>query len=193
LSEAFSLRPGTSDDLPSLAALDSSFRSDWVLIVERGSDAIEQTIGLRWRKVKPDGSTRRVPGEAESLAEATGQARRFVVAVVDGSIAGYLLVRQQWNNTAEIDEIIVDAPQRGLGIGRAFVQEAEAFARERGLRAVQWETQTDNRQAIEFAVAHGFRIAGFHDAFYRNDDLERQASPDFQGIAVFMTKALAPS
>ena len=93
-----------------------------------------------------------------------------------------------WNRTAEIALIIVDRAHRGRGIGGRFVAEAESFARERSLRAVQWEVQNDNRRAIEFALARGFRIAGFHDALYRNDDLDRQRAPDFRGIALYLTK-----
>ncbi len=186
--EGFDIRDGTPGDLPALVALDSSFSNEWVLVLERRADAVEQTIELRWRKVKRAGSTRDFASDVESLAGETGRAARFLVAEVDGRVAGYLTLREQWNRTAEIDAIIVDAAHRGRGIGRRFVEEAEAFAGERGLRAVQWEAQTDNRAAIEFAAARGFRLAGLHDAFYRNDDLARQTEPDFRGIAIFMTK-----
>ncbi|MEX1255936.1 MAG: GNAT family N-acetyltransferase [Dehalococcoidia bacterium] len=192
-NEAFRLRDGTTDDLPALAALDSSFGNEWVLVVGRGGDAIEQTIELRWRKVKPEGSTRSFGTDETWPADEALRADRFVVAEVDGRVAGFVALREQWNRTVEIDAIVVEARYRGRGIGRWFVEDAEAFARERGLRAVQWEAQTDNRNAIEFAVARGFRIAGFHDAFYRNDDRERQTEPDFLGIAVFMTKAVLPT
>ena len=192
-NDAFRLRDGSPDDLPALAALDSSFDNEWVLIVERARDAIEQTVELRWRKVKDDGTTRSFGTDATRPADDAQRADRFVVAEVDGRVAGFVTLREQWNRTAEIDAVIVDAAYRGRGIGRALVGEAESFAHERGLRAVQWEAQTDNRHAIEFAVAHGFRIAGFHDAFYRNDDLERQTEPDFLGIAVFMTKSVLPT
>jgi ribosomal protein S18 acetylase RimI-like enzyme len=84
----------------------------------------------------------------------------------------------------------VDAAHRRRGLGRAFVVEAERYARERGLRALQWEAQTDNRNAIEFALANGFRIAGFHDALYRNDDLPRKEAQHFRGIALFLTKPI---
>jgi GNAT superfamily N-acetyltransferase len=185
------LRDGTPEDLPALAALDGSFNNEWVLIVERSGGAIEQSVSLRWRKVKPDGSTRAFGVDETWPYEEAEQADRFLVAEVDGRVAGFLTLRELWNRTAGIDAIIVDRAYRGLGVGRAFVREAEAFAQERGLRAVLWEAQTDNRPAIEFAVAHGFRIAGFHDAYYRNDDLVRQREADFLGIAVFMTKAVA--
>ncbi len=46
-------------------------------------------------------------------------------------------------------------------------------------------------QDIRMAVVnHQGLFAGFHDALYRNDDLDQQEATDFRGIAVFLTKPL---
>jgi ribosomal protein S18 acetylase RimI-like enzyme len=186
---AWKLRAGRESDLPAIAKLDGSFSNEWLLELRRFGDPIAQTIELRWQKVRPSGSRRDTPVDDEELRAAG----RFVVAEAGRRVVGYLALKKNWNNTAEIAEIIVDAAHRGRGLGRRFVREAEGFARHHRLRAVQWEAQNDNRAALEFAVSQGFRIAGFHDALYRNRGNEQQRAADFRGLAVFLVKELGPS
>ena len=192
---AFALRNGTADDLPALARVDGSFESDWVLWLERRGGPIEQTVELRWRKVKPDGSRRGFDLDAGAMLvdveSEFGRSDRMIVAGAGGRVAGFLMLGTNWNRTAEINAIIIDREYRRRGLGQTFVAEAEAYARERDLRAVQWETQTDNRAAIEFAAAQGFRIAAVHDALYDNRGIERQGDADFRGLAVYLVKELA--
>ncbi len=198
-SERWKLRAGRESDLPALAKLDSSFNNEWLLQLHRHGDPIEQTVALRWRKVRPEGSRRELLAEAaagdfegvvEELRRDMERSQRFIVAEVDRRIVGLLMIGAQWNNTAEIAAIIVDAAYRRRGLGRRLVREAEAFARRRGLRAVHWEAQTDNRPAIEFCIAQGFRLAGFHDALYENRGDQRQTATGFRGLAVFLVKEL---
>ena len=191
--DGFQLREGSPEDFPALSRIDGSISTEWVLYVSRSGAPDEQTIGLEWRQVKPAGSNRRID-TAESLDELHTEWKRsdrLLIAAVDGDIAGCLMLGTNWNKTAELTLILVDAAHRRQGIGQGFVEEAEAYARDRGFRALQWETQNDNRDAIEFGLAQGFRIAGFHDAFYHNDDLDQQEATDFRGIAVFLTKPIA--
>jgi ribosomal protein S18 acetylase RimI-like enzyme len=187
------LREGSPDDFPALAPIDGSASNDWVLIIERSGDATEQDVSFRWEQTKQVDSYRRlaVANAIEELEVEWKRSARLVIAEIEGRPAGFLMLGVNWNRTAECTLIIVDRAHRGRGIGSRFVAEAETFARERDLRALQWEVQNDNRRAIEFALAHGFRIAGFHDALYRNDDLERQRAPDFRGIALYLTKAVS--
>jgi len=190
-STDFVLREGSQEDLPRLADIDGSFSNEWVLHIGRAGDAIEQSITLGWRRLKPAGSTRDIGFDYEELLRqltTSYASSRFVVAETGSRLAGYVMIGEQWNKTAELMTIIIDASYRRRGLGRRLVAEAEAFARERGLRGLQWEAQTDNRNAIEFAVSQGFRIAGFHDAFYSNDDLSRQGEADFRGVALFMAR-----
>ena len=189
----FQLREGSPEDFPALSRIDGSASTEWILHVNRSGEPDEQTIELKWRQIKPAGSSRRID-PAESLDELHiewKRSDRLLIADVDGDVAGCLMLGENWNKTAELTLILVDAAHRRQGIGQRLVQEAEGYARDRGLRALQWEVQNDNRDAIEFALAQGFRIAGFHDALYHNDDLGQQEAPDFRGIALFLTKAVA--
>lgn len=191
----FRLWDGSESDLPLLMKVDGGFSTEWVLFLQRRGRPDEQTIELRWRRAKPAGSRRGAftadaQGELEELRTELRRSDRLLIAEADGRIVGYLMLGSNWNRTAEITLIIIDAAYRGRGLGSRFVREAEAFARERGLRAIQWEAQNDNRNALEFALAQGFRIAGFHDALYHNRGYERQAADEFRGLAVFLTKEL---
>ena len=186
------VREGSPADFPALSRIDGSLSTDWVLHIERRGSPTEQTLQFTWRQVKAAGSKRRID-TAESLEELQTEWKRsdrLLIAEVDGAAVGCLMLGENWNKTAELTLIIVDSAHRRRGIGRRFVQEAAAYARKRALRALQWEAQNDNREAIEFGLSQGFRIAGFHDALYRKDDLARQDAPDFRGIALFLTKTL---
>lgn len=184
------IRRGDEADFRAVAEIDSSFSNEWLLELRRMNDPIEQTIDLRWRKVRPGGSTRDFAVNKAALREELQACDRWVVAEARNHVAGYLALKKNWNQTAELGAIIVDAAFRGRGIGRRFIREAETFARRRGLRALQWEAQNDNRQALEFAVSQGFRIAGFHDAVYRNRGHDQQRAAGFRGIAVFLVREL---
>ena len=186
----FRFREGSSADLPSLARLEGSFSDEWVLYLEQEGGPIEQTVTRRWRKTKPDGSRQDLRMDLEELATELDRSERLIIAEHDGRIAGYLMLKTNWNRTTEIAVVIVDLAYRRRGLGRLFLQASESYARERSLRAIQWEAQTDNRNAIEFAISHGFRIAGYHDALYHNRGFERQNAGDFRGLAIFLTREL---
>jgi ribosomal protein S18 acetylase RimI-like enzyme len=187
----FTFREGSGTDLTALVALDSSFNSEWVLYLERHGGAIEQTVDLRWRKARPAGSHRQFETSVERLARHLSRSECLVIGETNGDVAGYLMLATNWwNQTAEVVEVLVDLNYRGQGLGKLFVELAETFARERRLRALQWEAQNDNRHAIEFACSQGFRIAGFHDAYYENRGYERQDAVDSIGLAIFLTREL---
>lgn len=57
---------------------------------------------------------------------------------------------------AFVDDLFIQAPFRGVGLGTAALQEVRAFCLERGVRALHLETGRDN------IVAHAlYRRAGF--------------------------------
>ena len=112
---------------------------------------------------------------------------RLLVAEIDGAIRGRMLLWEKWNQTLGVEDVAVDRPYRRQGLGKALLGEAKRIAVEEGLRAVSWEAQTDNREAIEFLLANGFRLSGLDHMLYHNDGLERQLAPDFRGLALFFT------
>ncbi len=72
----FRLREGSSKDLPALAQVDGSFSNEWVLYLQRRGGPIEQTIELRWRKVRPAGSRRgSLPSTSKEFEEERDELR----------------------------------------------------------------------------------------------------------------------
>ena len=109
----------------------------------------------------------------DRLREALSQANDFLVAEVDGDVAGLLvLMVPEWSDAAEITDLAVDIAFRRLGAGRALVEAAAAWARERALRALWVEPRADNHAAISFYVSLGFRLSGLNDRLYSNADHE---------------------
>jgi ribosomal protein S18 acetylase RimI-like enzyme len=85
-----------------------------------------------------------------------------LVAEVQGRVVGLLslvcyrtLFHQ--GGTALINELVVQAGQRGRGVGRLLVREAVRRARAAGMDEVEVSTESGNRAAAGF-----YRACGFH-------------------------------
>lgn len=89
-----------------------------------------------------------------------------VVAVLpDGSIAGYLCLKQVLDE-AEILDVAVGESQRGKGVGRLLVQQALESAGERGAALVSLEVRVGNREAIALYESLGFRETARRKGYY---------------------------
>lgn len=94
------------------------------------------------------------------------------LAYLDGSVAGRVVLSEGWNRYAWIEDIAVDARCRRLGVGRALMDRAIAWAIERGLPGIRLETQSNNVPACKFYEACGFQLGGFDRNLYRGLDEE---------------------
>ena len=166
------VRPATEGDFAALARLDLTYPAGRYLHIERTGEAPQHTFRLQWREQdSPDAVYADYP--EERLRGAVQRAGLFLVAEVDGAAAGLLMVVvPAWTDAAEITDLAVNRGARRSGAGRALVQAAAAWARERGYRALWVEPSADNAAAIEFYLALGFRISGFNDRLYSNADDE---------------------
>ena len=184
----FSTRRGAEADIPACAAIDDSIATDRVLLLDIAGEAPEHRVTLSWQQTKPAGSSRRLINARDELAAAVAASERFWVAELDGRPAGFLLLnRQSWHpTTGDIYDIAVDRPYRGRGVGSALVDVMKDYARRAGLRGVFWEAQTDNFDAISFALRRGFRFAGFNDSSYQSDNIALQRDASFRGIAIYL-------
>ena len=167
------VRPATEADLPALTRLDLTYPTDRVLALERSGDPPEPTFALRWRYRVPAPMAVYATYTLDGLREALKRVDLFLVAEVDGDIAGLLMITvPSWTDAAEITDLAVDIAFRRLGAGRALVEAAGEWARERGYRALWVEPSADNHAAISFYTALGFRLSGFNDRLYSNTDHE---------------------
>ena len=168
------VRDVTAADFESLTKLDLTYTiGDRYLALERSGTEPELTYSMRWRT----GTARErvydtltVDGLRDALQKHTDA---FFVAEVDGALAGYeMIAKPRWTDAAEITDVAVDRPARRSGAGRALIDAAVAWARERNLRALWVEPQGEAGGTIDFYLKLGFRISGTNDRWYTNDDGE---------------------
>ena len=164
------VRPATETDFSALAHLDLTYPTNRYLAIERSGTPPEHTFTLRWREHEtPDEVYNSYTGDW--LRNALNRADLFLVAESDGEPVGLLMVlRASWTDAGEITDLAVDRGARRIGAGKALANAAVSWARERALRALWVEPRADNAEAIEFYLRRGFRISGFNDRLYSNQD-----------------------
>lgn len=167
------VRPATAADLPALTRLDLTYPTDRYLALERSGEPPEHALTLRWRNRVPAPKAVYATYTVDRLQEALERADSFVVAHLDGEVAGLLMIIvPTWTDAAEITDLAVDIAFRRMGAGRALVETAVEWARQRDRRALWVEPRADNHAAISFYVSMGFRVSGFNDRMYSNKDHE---------------------
>lgn len=100
----------------------------------------------------------------------TNPTARFVVATIDGAIAGYaMLLFRAGTSLARLYSIAVAPGARGHGIGEKLIRDAEegAFGRDRVL--LRLEVRADNAPAIRLYERLGYRRIGKYLAYYEDD------------------------
>ncbi len=87
--------------------------------------------------------------------------QRYICATEDGHVIGFCslsLKNNLWQAgyLAHVDELIVDAPHTGRGIGRALLTSIIAIAAERGCSRVELDSAFHRKRAHKFYQAEGF-------------------------------------
>jgi ribosomal protein S18 acetylase RimI-like enzyme len=100
-------------------------------------------------------------------------------AYLDGQLAGQIILRQNWNNYAYVEDIAVDIKFRRQGIGKILISQAVDWAKSKKLPGLMLETQNNNLNACRFYERLGFQLAGFDRLLYKGLD------PDTEEIALF--------
>ena len=94
--------------------------------------------------------------------------RVIFFADVDGKPVGQVKLVPWWNKFAYIEELTVDTPFRGKGIGHALLTRAIEWAKEQGFPGVTLETQDNNVHACILYERSGFVLSGLDLNAYRN-------------------------
>ncbi len=164
------VRPAKEADFPAIARFDLTYPADRYLHIQRSGSPPEHTFTLSWQEHdSPDAIYANCT--EEWFRGAHSRIDLFLAAEVDDRVAGLLMiVLPNWTNAAEITDLAVDRPLRGRGAGTALVEAAAAWARERSKRALWVEPPANDAPAIDFYLRRGFRISGFNDRLYSNDD-----------------------
>lgn len=167
---SITVRPATDADFEAISRFDLTYPANRYLHIERSGTPPEHTFALSWREHDaPDENY--ATYSVERLRGATTRADLFLVAEVDEQPAGLLMILlPSWTDAAEISDLAVDRPLRGRGAGTALVEAAAVWARERSKRALWVEPRANDAPALEFYLRNGFRISGFNDRLYSNED-----------------------
>jgi len=133
------LRQGTPEDAPAIAAI--------------------------WHSGWRDGHLGRVPAELTEIrteasfrARAAERAGETTVAVVDGAVAGFVLV-----DGDELEQLYVSSSHRGKGIADALINEAERRIMANGHAQGWLAVVPDNTRARAFYERAGWRDEGAFD------------------------------
>lgn len=83
------------------------------------------------------------------------------VAEVDGRLAGWVHVfacpTVELDLYAEVGSLVVDQELRGRGIGKALMEEAEAWARQRGINEIRLRSNVIRNEAHQFYETIGYK------------------------------------
>lgn len=130
---AITIRRGIETDFPGLKrVLRETFESTWLpeITPAAARNYVESDIGGRF---------------------VDGQGRNFLVALVDGEVAGLVNWRDDF-----IDALHVGSRHQRHGVGRALMAEAEQAIGTVGHKKVRLETDSFNRQSQAFYKALGY-------------------------------------
>ena len=163
------VRAAGEDDFAALTRLDLTYPARRYLAIERAGEGPEHEFSLRWReRESADALYNHYP--VDRLRAAQSKVDLILVAERGGAAIGLVMVMvPSWTDAAEITDLAIDRAARRLGAGKALVEAAAAWARERRHRALWVEPRADNAEAIEFYVRMGFRVSGFNDRLYSDD------------------------
>lgn len=145
-----------------LGKIDGHFTIDSRLLLFAEANQIHYTV------IEIPSSAKRYGQEIVDYQSYINNSARVIFLVyVDGSTAGQIRLRENWNNFAYVEDIAVDVGFRRLGVGRTLIEEAKRWARQRRLPGLMLETQDNNVQACRFYERCGFKIGGFDNALYK--------------------------
>jgi ribosomal protein S18 acetylase RimI-like enzyme len=97
----------------------------------------------------------------------SGGKRAFLVATVDGTLAGYILViYHRGTRLARLYSIATDPRFRGRGIARRLIEAGERAASDSGRFIMRLEVASDNRAAIALYESLGYVTFGSYLDYY---------------------------
>jgi streptothricin acetyltransferase len=92
------------------------------------------------------------------------------LAYADGSFAGRIIIRKDWNKYAFIEDISVLKAYRGQGVGTALMNNTIEWAKAEDMSGLALETQDNNLLACRFYSKCGFVLGSVNTMLYKNLD-----------------------
>ncbi len=124
---------------------------------------------LTWAVTPVEPYEKEIPIDEVDPADFIGNEDKVVFfADVDGAFAGQIKLITWWNGYAYIDDLIVNPQARGQGVGKALMDAAVRWSRERRFPGIMLETQDDNAVACKLYDTCGFVLGGFDQYTLKN-------------------------
>lgn len=150
------IRERRPQDLPALSGLDTSYRTEHVLRLQREGDS------FHWTEQSLD-----TPLVKRFELDLSGEPSLALVACVGDRVTAYAEAwLEVWNRRLRLEHLYVEGSCRGQGVGRALLDEVRRRAPALGARGLWLETQDVNPAAVRFYLANGFRLCGWDDSLY---------------------------
>ncbi|MFF5445699.1 GNAT family N-acetyltransferase [Streptomyces sp. NPDC012888] len=163
--EGITIRLARPGDAPAIEALDGSFTTPTVF------EAAATDAGFTLREVPVDPPLRKsFPPEEhdeQEIGEDNEADHRTFVALDGEGLCGFAAVAYApWNRRLTVEDIEVAPGHRGRGIGRALMERAAGFGRERGARHLWLEVSSVNAPAVHAYRRMGFALCGLDTTLY---------------------------
>lgn len=124
---------------------------------------------LTWAVVPVESYEKEIPiDDVDPATFINSEDKVIFFAEVEGKLAGQIKLITWWNGYAYIDDVIVNPQFRGLGVGKALIEAAIQWSREKRFPGIMLETQDDNVAACKLYDSCGFVLGGFDQYTLKN-------------------------
>lgn len=124
---------------------------------------------LTWGIIPVEPYEKEIPiDEVDPATFINSEDKVVFLAEVDGKLAGQIKLITWWNGYAYIDDVIVNPQFRGQGVGKALMEAAIQWSREKRFPGIMLETQDDNVTACKLYDSCGFVLGGFDQYTLKN-------------------------
>jgi ribosomal protein S18 acetylase RimI-like enzyme len=165
------IRPASLGDLAKLAAMDHSYKTNYVWQMDMIDE--EGQMGVNFREVRlPRPVTVDYPRQTNAIGLDWPERITVLVGLLEGEPAGYIAISEKIApTTAWVTDLVVDPSIRRQGIGSALALASQDWACHRRLRRTVLEMQSKNMASIRLAKKLGYEFCGYNDHYYENQDI----------------------
>ncbi|MCL4560589.1 MAG: GNAT family N-acetyltransferase [Chloroflexi bacterium] len=165
------IRPAQPADIATLAAIDHSYKSNYVWQMNLTMD--DGSVGINFREIRlPRAVNVDYPRLPRKLIEEWTMRSAVLVGILGGAPVGYISLSENIApTTAWVTDLAVSPEVRRKGIASALMIAAQEWASHRNNRRMIVEMQSKNQAAIRMAKKLGYEFCGYNDHYYANQDI----------------------
>ena len=115
--------------------------------------------------------TKVYPSDDCDYSDYIGNSKKTIFLAYDNcDCIGQIILKEDWNRYAFIEDICIRKTHRGQSVGSALIQKAIDWAKGKNLCGLALETQDNNLLACRFYAKCGFSIGAVNTMLYKNFD-----------------------